>query len=159
MAQVLRSTDDQFVDFIAKCLVWDPERRLKPAAALRHPFIVGASPHRQKLVATSKSNLSTTSLSTRRKDPTETPKKSLISAPTPLTARTSRTTAAHVPTTPSNSSHASTLGSTSRSFRASQPQSLSSYHSNRTLNGYAVRFVFFPDFLAHICLRPSVPSN
>ncbi|KAF9027122.1 hypothetical protein BDZ89DRAFT_1160940 [Hymenopellis radicata] len=133
LAQSLRCNDEDFIDFIAKCLVWDPERRMKPAAALRHPFVTGRRP--KVLTASSKGTLSTTSLSTRRKDTLETPKKSLISAPTPLTARTSRTTGN--PTTPSNSSHVSTVGSTSRSFRASQPQSLSSYHSNRTLNGYA----------------------
>ncbi|KAK0210456.1 CMGC/DYRK/DYRK2 protein kinase [Desarmillaria ectypa] len=137
LAQVLRCNDDDFVDFISKCLVWDPERRIKPAAALRHPFVTGG--RRPKvLTSTSKSTMSTPSLSGRRKDTTETPKKSLISAPTPLTARSSRTTGSNAaPPTPSSSSHASTLG-TSRSYRASQPQSLSSYHSSRTLNGYAV---------------------
>jgi dual specificity tyrosine-phosphorylation-regulated kinase 2/3/4 len=29
-----------FVDFIAKCLIWDPERRLKPYNAMHHPWIV-----------------------------------------------------------------------------------------------------------------------
>ncbi|TIB04422.1 hypothetical protein E3P94_00281 [Wallemia ichthyophaga] len=38
---VLKSDDEPFVDFITKCLIWDPERRIKPAAALRHPFITG----------------------------------------------------------------------------------------------------------------------
>ncbi|KAK0445384.1 hypothetical protein EV421DRAFT_1890266 [Armillaria borealis] len=137
LAQVLRCSDDDFVDFISKCLVWDPERRIKPASALRHPFVTGGR-RTKVLTSTSKSTLSTPSLSGRRKDTTETPKKSLISAPTPLTARSSRTTASNAaPPTPSSSSHASTLG-TSRSYRASQPQSLSSYHSSRTLNGYAV---------------------
>ncbi|KAK0441175.1 uncharacterized protein EV420DRAFT_1623060 [Desarmillaria tabescens] len=138
LAQVLRCNDDDFVDFISKCLVWDPERRIKPASALRHPFVTGG--RRPKvLTSTSKSTLSTPSLSGRRKDTTETPKKSLISAPTPLTARSSRTTGSNAaPPTPSSSSHASTLG-TSRSYRASQPQSLSSYHSSRTLNGYAIK--------------------
>ena len=35
LAQVLKSDDELFVDFIAKCLIWDPERRLKPDPALR----------------------------------------------------------------------------------------------------------------------------
>ncbi|KAM0788381.1 hypothetical protein ACM66B_001520 [Microbotryomycetes sp. NB124-2] len=42
LAHVLKTDDDLFVDFIAKCLIWDPERRLKPDAALRHPWIVAA---------------------------------------------------------------------------------------------------------------------
>ncbi|CEH13623.1 kinase-like protein [Ceraceosorus bombacis] len=39
LAQVLRTNDDSFVDFLAKCLHWDPERRLKPDPAMRHPFL------------------------------------------------------------------------------------------------------------------------
>ncbi|KAH0584155.1 hypothetical protein H2248_009714 [Termitomyces sp. 'cryptogamus'] len=136
LQQVLRCTDDDFLDFIAKCLVWDPERRMKPQAALRHPFIT--SGRRLKPSSTTKTT-STSSLSgsSRTKQLNETPKKSLISAPTPLTARTARTTViAGGPTTPSSSSHgASTLGSSSRSYRSSQSQGLSS-HSSRTLNSF-----------------------
>lgn len=39
LVQVLKSDDEHFVDFISKCLIWDPERRLKPQPALRHPWI------------------------------------------------------------------------------------------------------------------------
>lgn len=145
LAQVLRCNDDDFVDFVAKCLTWDPEKRIKPQAAMRHPFVTGS--RRVKVVNSSpgKILLSSSSLSTSRsKQVIDTPKKSQISAPTPLTARASRTATNAVPTTPSNSSlHSSTLGSSSRSYRSSQIQSLSSSHfSSRTLNGYSVSFGF-----------------
>ncbi|KIY43722.1 kinase-like protein [Fistulina hepatica ATCC 64428] len=135
LAQVLRCNDEDFVDFISKCLVWDPERRIKPQAALRHPFVT----RRAKLPPPSatKSSLSTSSLGigSRNKQILETPKKSQISAPTPLTARSIRANG-NAPTTPNSSSnHVSTLGS-SRSYRSSQPQ-LSSY-SGRNVSGYAV---------------------
>ncbi|GAA5905579.1 uncharacterized protein JCM6883_005375 [Sporobolomyces salmoneus] len=39
LAQVLKTDDELFVDFIAKCLIWDPDRRLKPDPAMRHPWI------------------------------------------------------------------------------------------------------------------------
>lgn len=142
LAQVLRTEDAEFVDFVAKCLMWDPERRIKPSAALRHPFITGVK-SRAKVTSpspsASKTLLNSTSLgsSSNRisKSVPETPKKSLIGAPTPLTARTSRVISG-VPTTPSTSSniHAS-LGSSSRSLRANQTQSLSyhSSHSSRTM--------------------------
>ncbi|KDQ60565.1 hypothetical protein JAAARDRAFT_553201 [Jaapia argillacea MUCL 33604] len=142
LAQVLRCDDELFVDFIGKCLVWDPERRMKPQAALRHPFIT--SGRRSKITspapATAKAILtsSTSNLSSSRSKPMETPKKSQISAPTPLTARVSRTTTV-VPNTPSaNTSAHAALGSSSRSYRASQSQTLSSYHSSRSMNGYAL---------------------
>ena len=141
LAQVLRCDDELFLDFISKCLVWDPERRLKPQAALRHPFITAtrrskiASPtpsSTAKSLLTSTTNSFTSSRSS--KQVLETPKKSLISAPTPLTARSTRVATGNtVPNTPSSSgvSHG-TIGSSSRSYRASQSQSVS-YHSSRTM--------------------------
>ncbi|KDN53337.1 kinase-like protein [Tilletiaria anomala UBC 951] len=42
LQQVLRCSDELFVDFIAKCLHWDPERRLKPEQAMKHPWIIQA---------------------------------------------------------------------------------------------------------------------
>ncbi|GAA5870412.1 hypothetical protein JCM3774_002722 [Rhodotorula dairenensis] len=44
LSQVLKTDDELFVDFIAKCLAWDPDRRLKPDQALRHPWIAQARP-------------------------------------------------------------------------------------------------------------------
>lgn len=40
LAQAMRCNDELFVDFIAKCLIWDPDRRLKPQQAMRHPWII-----------------------------------------------------------------------------------------------------------------------
>jgi len=138
LSQVLRCNDEEFVDFVAKCLVWDPERRFKPQAAMRHPFVTAG----RRLKPPSSSTKSTSSLSSlsRNKQVTDTPKKSLISAPTPLTARLSRTTTNGGPTTPNNTqSHPIASGSShiSRSYRSSQSQSLSSFNSSRTLSGYA----------------------
>lgn len=42
LSQALRCNDELFLDFLARCLIWDPERRLKPEAALRHAFVRGA---------------------------------------------------------------------------------------------------------------------
>ncbi|KAL6309179.1 hypothetical protein BKA93DRAFT_724499 [Sparassis latifolia] len=129
LAQVLRCDDDLFVDFISKCLVWDPDRRIKPQAALRHPFLTAS--RRAKITSptpgTAKAMLSSAS---RGSKVTETPKKSMISAPTPLTARSTRTT---VPNTPSGSSTMHTALGSSRSYRTSQAQSMSSYHASRTM--------------------------
>lgn len=128
LAQVLRCSDEDFVDFISKCLMWDPERRIKPQAALRHSFVTAG--RRPKPVTTpSKTMLSSSSLvASRSKHGLTTPRKSEIGAPTPLTARTTRTTTnangttAQVPTTPNSASQ------TSKSFRSSQSA------STRTLN-------------------------
>ena len=41
LAQTIKCDDDAFLDFIARCLRWDPERRLKPDEACHHEFITG----------------------------------------------------------------------------------------------------------------------
>jgi len=139
LQQVLKCNDEEFVDFISKCLVWDPERRMKPLAALRHPFVTAGRKSRSPgAIAISKPSISSSSLNSSRSKQhvMETPKKSIISAPTPLTARSSRTAAA--PGTPSSSSHVSSLSSSSKSYRSSShSHGLSSYHSGRALNGVA----------------------
>lgn len=42
LGQALKCNDELFLDFLAKCLIWDPERRIKPEAALRHAWIRSA---------------------------------------------------------------------------------------------------------------------
>ncbi|KAF2239100.1 hypothetical protein EV356DRAFT_502049 [Viridothelium virens] len=37
----LKCDDDAFLDFLARCLRWDPDRRLKPDEALHHDFVTG----------------------------------------------------------------------------------------------------------------------
>jgi len=41
LAQALKCDDEAFLDFIARCLRWDPERRLRPDEAMHHEFITG----------------------------------------------------------------------------------------------------------------------
>ena len=41
LQQVLKCDDDAFLDFLARCLRWDPDRRMKPDEAIRHEFITG----------------------------------------------------------------------------------------------------------------------
>lgn len=39
LSQALKTEDEAFLDFITRCLRWDPDRRLKPQDAIHHPFI------------------------------------------------------------------------------------------------------------------------
>ncbi|KAK7720803.1 serine/threonine protein kinase, CMGC, dual-specificity [Botryosphaeria dothidea] len=41
LEQALKCNDDAFLDFIARCLRWDPDRRMKPEEAMQHEFITG----------------------------------------------------------------------------------------------------------------------
>ncbi|WWC64768.1 uncharacterized protein I303_107380 [Kwoniella dejecticola CBS 10117] len=109
LAAVLKCDDDLFVDFISKCLTWDPDKRLKPQPAMRHPWILSgrkrtaippSSSFRSEertterrlptVNGTSNSGLSLTSpsISLRSKETgTNSKSKLLISPPTPLMAR------------------------------------------------------------------------
>ncbi|EGF97941.1 uncharacterized protein MELLADRAFT_51129 [Melampsora larici-populina 98AG31] len=46
LSSVLKTDDELFLDFIGKCLAWDPERRLKPDPAMRHPWIIAGRSQR-----------------------------------------------------------------------------------------------------------------
>ena len=39
LQQALKTEDEAFIDFISRCLRWDPDRRMKPNEAVSHPFI------------------------------------------------------------------------------------------------------------------------
>ncbi|PWW78323.1 hypothetical protein C7212DRAFT_199469 [Tuber magnatum] len=39
LAAILRCDDEAFLDFIARCLRWDPDKRMKPDEAMHHDFI------------------------------------------------------------------------------------------------------------------------
>ncbi|KAG0210102.1 hypothetical protein BGX33_005132 [Mortierella sp. NVP41] len=39
LGQVLKCGDVLFLDFISKCLIWDPEKRMKPLEGLQHEWI------------------------------------------------------------------------------------------------------------------------
>ncbi|KAL2264707.1 hypothetical protein VTJ83DRAFT_7217 [Remersonia thermophila] len=41
LQQVLKCDNEAFLDFVARCLRWDPDRRMKPEEAIRHEFITG----------------------------------------------------------------------------------------------------------------------
>jgi dual specificity tyrosine-phosphorylation-regulated kinase 2/3/4 len=140
LAQVLRCDDELFVDFVSKCLMWDPERRIKPQNAMRHPFISAGKRSKGSTSSstTAKALLSTASSLASRSKLTDTPKKSQISAPTPLTARISRTTNAQ-PSTPGGASTSMHSLGSARSYRTSQSQTISSYHPSRAISGFAVR--------------------
>ncbi|KAK7403820.1 serine/threonine protein kinase, CMGC, dual-specificity [Neonectria punicea] len=41
LQQALKCDDEVFLDFLTRCLRWDPDRRMKPEDAIRHEFITG----------------------------------------------------------------------------------------------------------------------
>jgi dual specificity tyrosine-phosphorylation-regulated kinase 2/3/4 len=41
LQQVLKCDDEAFLNFLTRCLRWDPDRRMKPDEAIRHEFLTG----------------------------------------------------------------------------------------------------------------------
>ena len=81
LQQALKCDDEAFVDFIARCLRWDPDRRLKPHDAMSHEFITGKKAPR----ARSQGGASATS-SSKRVNTLQTPVKSRIATEPPATS-------------------------------------------------------------------------
>ncbi|KAL9132171.1 MAG: hypothetical protein Q9217_000105 [Psora testacea] len=58
LQQALKCEDEAFLDFITRCLRWDPDRRLKPDEAINHEFITGRSTKAAPRPRTAPSNTS-----------------------------------------------------------------------------------------------------
>lgn len=60
LQQALKNDDEPFLDFLTRCLKWDPDRRLKPEDAIHHEFISGVkqTPARSFRPATSSATTS-----------------------------------------------------------------------------------------------------
>lgn len=51
LRQVLKCDDEAFLDFITKCLRWDPARRLNPHQAMTHEFVSGVKLNNRRIQA------------------------------------------------------------------------------------------------------------
>lgn len=50
LTEVLRGSPAGFIDFVQKCLTWEPENRLKPIEGLDHPWIAEGLKRKNKAV-------------------------------------------------------------------------------------------------------------
>ncbi|GMK57095.1 hypothetical protein CspeluHIS016_0309350 [Cutaneotrichosporon spelunceum] len=87
LASVLKCNDDLFIDFISKCLTWDPDKRLKPHPAMRHPWILAGRRRSPPPQPERDSRASFLGSSARRSTVNGDKKSLVISPPTPLVAR------------------------------------------------------------------------
>ena len=98
---VLKCDDEAFLDFIARCLRWDPVRRLNPIDALRHEFITGI---RSTTSTTRRNVLSSTYSPMKRNNTTVVPSSTIRPLPQPPAAGGLRPlTLSTVTTSPSKS--------------------------------------------------------
>ncbi|KAH8724049.1 hypothetical protein GQ44DRAFT_709077 [Phaeosphaeriaceae sp. PMI808] len=83
LQQALKCDDEAFLDFISRCLRWDPERRMKPEEAMQHPFITGLRPSaRGRQALTGSSNVSSP---VKRLTPSQAPQSRVRPLPEPPT--------------------------------------------------------------------------
>ncbi|RMZ85022.1 hypothetical protein DV738_g432, partial [Chaetothyriales sp. CBS 135597] len=57
LRQVLKCEDEAFLDFITRCLRWDPTRRMTPLEASRHEFITGVKTSQPQRTRGAQSNV------------------------------------------------------------------------------------------------------
>lgn len=60
----LKCDDEPFLDFVTRCLRWDPARRMNPNDALNHEFITGIKPTARPRAYLSSNNLASKRLTT-----------------------------------------------------------------------------------------------
>jgi len=58
LQQALKCDDEAFLDFLTRCLRWDPDRRLQPDEAIHHEFVTGIKPFARTRTQTSNVNSS-----------------------------------------------------------------------------------------------------
>jgi dual specificity tyrosine-phosphorylation-regulated kinase 2/3/4 len=80
LQQALKCDDDAFLDFIARCLRWDPERRMKPDEAMLHEFVTGVKRVARPRV---QANTANTSSPVKRVPPSQTPSSRVRPLPEP----------------------------------------------------------------------------
>ncbi|KAI5853796.1 hypothetical protein BZA05DRAFT_425160 [Tricharina praecox] len=66
LQQVLKCDDEPFLDFVSRCLRWDPDKRLRPEEAMSHEFISGRKPPVQSRARSGNYASGTASSDTRR---------------------------------------------------------------------------------------------
>jgi dual specificity tyrosine-phosphorylation-regulated kinase 2/3/4 len=92
LQQALKCDDEAFLDFIARCLRWDPERRMRPDEAMQHEFITGARRNagRRPVV-----NTTSTASPVKRAPVAQTPQARVRPLPEPPAASIKNSTAAN----------------------------------------------------------------
>lgn len=83
LQQVLKCDDEAFLDFVARCLRWDPDRRMKPDEAIRHEFITGQKTSMPLPTTVLRSSVRSDSHGSHR-DPSPVKRHNTISVPRPL---------------------------------------------------------------------------
>ncbi|CAH7688229.1 CMGC/DYRK/DYRK2 protein kinase [Phakopsora pachyrhizi] len=121
LQSVLKADDELFVDFIAKCLAWDPERRLKPDPAMRHPWILAGRGSSRPSMSTTFSHSSISSRLANRSTTSgisiSSPRRKTMQATSNSSCTSGLTQSNSSVILGTNSSISSSIGNTTNSFR------------------------------------------
>ncbi|XP_046819579.1 dual specificity tyrosine-phosphorylation-regulated kinase mbk-2-like isoform X2 [Vespa crabro] len=62
LTMVLRCTDTHFVDFVSRCLEWDPKKRMTPDEAVRHEWLSSSFSHASSSSSSSSSTMTSSTV-------------------------------------------------------------------------------------------------
>ncbi|KAL8747568.1 MAG: hypothetical protein Q9190_000552 [Brigantiaea leucoxantha] len=136
LQQALKCEDEAFLDFITRCLRWDPDRRLKPDEATRHEFISGVKAVARPVARSQAPSVSNSPV--KRYNSMATPAVIRPLPEPPATSFKNGTAVRNNREMPSASPSKPTAGTQKRHSTISGPLPTSSAGVKRALNGTAV---------------------
>lgn len=131
LRQALKCDDEAFLDFVARCLRWDPARRLTPQDAMNHEFITGIKP-------TVRSRSQVYANSPVRRLNTVTGQSSVRPLPEPPGSTLKNGTVIRNKDVPNNSPIKPTVKRQSSTANGAQPSAATKRGSNNSLSGSAL---------------------
>ena len=139
LQQALKCDDDAFLDFIARCLRWDPERRMKPDEAISHEFITGikqTSTRNLRSLPSLAANVNSSPI--KRFNSVHAPVSAIRSLPEPpTTTLKSGSMVRNMERQNSGSPSKSTVAKRHSTMTGSQPGAAAASNARRTANGAA----------------------
>ena len=141
LQQALKCEDEAFLDFIARCLRWDPDRRLKPDEAIHHEFVSGKKPSSSRNTTTRPQLVTANSSPVKRYNSMATPA-GIRPLPEPPATSFKNGTAVRNRDIPSQSPIKSTAAAPKRHSTINGMQS--SVGAKRTANGAAIAVSALP---------------
>ncbi|KAI9718844.1 MAG: hypothetical protein M1828_006533 [Chrysothrix sp. TS-e1954] len=129
LGQALKCDDESFIDFIARCLRWDPDRRMKPDEAMKHDFVTGVKHGPRTRSQTAAAGAA--SSPAKRPTASRTPSKArTLPEPPPATSYKNGVPATPRALPPSNSPVKSTPASRRKSTAYGEPSNTSMKHNS-----------------------------
>ncbi|KAI1300717.1 hypothetical protein EDD11_006029 [Mortierella claussenii] len=138
LGQALKCNDPLFLDFISRCLIWDPEKRMKPREGLQHEWISDIrTPVRSLFSPTSSTSENPLNSSTNSNSSSTSRRRSTIFSgqPSSMTSSSSSSRPLKVKTESELNSAATTSSGSLRAGRAYASATIPTFSGNQSFHG------------------------